>query len=171
MKLTGFIAVIILLAGCTEDPRGKYKDTPVMVNVEEELIQNQRVMLQQDSLRIEHFISKKEWEMSLSGTGLRYQIYEQSIGKPIETGEQVFLDYTISNLKEDTLYNSERSGIMSLVVDYSEAETGLHELLKSMRRGERARAVVPAHLAHGLVGDDYKIPPMTSLVFDVKVLN
>jgi FKBP-type peptidyl-prolyl cis-trans isomerase len=40
-----------------------------------------------------------------------------------------------------------------------------------MRVGEKARLVMPSHLAHGLLGDmDNKIPPLSPLIIDIELI-
>ena len=38
-----------------------------------------------------------------------------------------------------------------------------------MREGDKAKLIVPSHLAHGLVGDFDKIPPLTPIVVDIQL--
>lgn len=161
---------VVLMFGCKENIQDKFKDTPAKINMEEALIQQQKAMIKNDSIIIANFLESKELEMVQTGTGLRYTIHEKAAGELIQSGERIFLEYVITDLAEDTLYSSEKSGVMDLDVDFSHAESGLHELVKNMRKGERALAVLPPHLAYGLAGDDYKIPAYTTLVFDVKIL-
>lgn len=156
--------------GCKENFQERFQDAPKKINMSEVLIQQQKDMIKNDSLIIANFLEKKDLEMIQTGTGLRYVIKEEAAGELIQSGDRVFLEYVITNLDEDTLYSSEKSGLMDLDVDFSHAESGLHELVKQMRKGERALAVLPPHLAYGLAGDDYKIPAYSTLVFDVKVL-
>ncbi len=170
MRLTAFLLLMLVWFGCKSDPREGFKDLPTAADIEENMIKHQKALLVKDSLNIEKYLEVKQWKTTHSGTGLRYEVYFQTDLDSIKSGDQVFLDYVITDLSSDTLYSSQKSGVMSLIVDYSQAETGLHELLKNMKLGESARAVIPAHLAHGLVGDDYKIPPNTSLVFELTVL-
>jgi FKBP-type peptidyl-prolyl cis-trans isomerase len=40
-----------------------------------------------------------------------------------------------------------------------------------MRKGEKAKFILPSHLAHGLVGDLQKIPPLSILVLDVELID
>jgi len=161
---------VLLMFGCKENVQEKFQDAPKKINMAEVLIQQQKDMIKNDSLIIANFLEKKDLEMIQTGTGLRYVIKEEAAGELIQSGDRVFLEYVITNLDEDTLYSSEKSGLMDLDVDFSHAESGLHELVKQMRKGERALAVLPSHLAYGLAGDDYKIPAYSTLVFDVKVL-
>ena len=40
-------------------------------------------------------------------------------------------------------------------------------LAKLMAEGDRFMVIIPSHLAHGLVGDQDKIPPLSTLLVDV----
>ena len=50
-------------------------------------------------------------------------------------------------------------------------ETGLHEGIKYMKVGEKAKMILPSHLAHGLIGDSKKIPPRSTIVYDIELLD
>jgi FKBP-type peptidyl-prolyl cis-trans isomerase len=39
-----------------------------------------------------------------------------------------------------------------------------------MRKGEKALFILPPHLAHGLIGDMNKIPPLTTVVYDIELI-
>jgi FKBP-type peptidyl-prolyl cis-trans isomerase FkpA len=49
-------------------------------------------------------------------------------------------------------------------------ESGLHEGILYMNEGSKALLVIPSHLAHGLVGDMNKIPPKSTIVYDIELL-
>jgi len=36
--------------------------------------------------------------------------------------------------------------------------------------GDHAKLIIPSHLAHGLIGDLDKIPPLTTLVMDIHLI-
>jgi FKBP-type peptidyl-prolyl cis-trans isomerase len=40
-----------------------------------------------------------------------------------------------------------------------------------MNVGDRAKFIVPSHLAFGLLGDQKMIPPQATLVYDVELIN
>jgi FKBP-type peptidyl-prolyl cis-trans isomerase len=40
-----------------------------------------------------------------------------------------------------------------------------------MKMGDRAKLIIPSHLAHGLVGDLNKIPPLTTIVVDIHLID
>lgn len=164
------IILAVLAFSCKEDPREKFSDAQPAVNTEELMIELQKKEIKTDSILIEKYLELNKWNYSQTGTGLRYEIISSTELEKVQSGGRVILDYKMMNLKGEELYSSANSGVMDMLVDYSQAETGLHELLKQMRYGEEARAIIPFHLGHGFAGDDYKIPPFTSIVIELKVL-
>jgi FKBP-type peptidyl-prolyl cis-trans isomerase len=56
------------------------------------------------------------------------------------------------------------------VIDKSDIESGIQEGIKKMREGDRAKMIIPSHLAHGLVGDLDKIPPLSVIVVDIHLI-
>jgi FKBP-type peptidyl-prolyl cis-trans isomerase len=59
--------------------------------------------------------------------------------------------------------------IDEFIVDKSNVETGVQEAIKLMKVGDRAKLIIPAHLAHGITGDMNKIPPISTLIVDLKL--
>jgi FKBP-type peptidyl-prolyl cis-trans isomerase len=49
-------------------------------------------------------------------------------------------------------------------------ESGIHEVLLYMSEGDRARVILPSHMAFGYTGDSNKIPQNASLLYDLKIL-
>jgi peptidylprolyl isomerase len=55
------------------------------------------------------------------------------------------------------------------VVDKSDKESGLNEAVKLLSIGDKAKLILPSHLAYGLLGDFDKIPPQSILLIDVQL--
>jgi FKBP-type peptidyl-prolyl cis-trans isomerase len=49
-------------------------------------------------------------------------------------------------------------------------ESGLEEVILFLKKGDRAKIIIPSHLAFGLVGDGNKIPAMATLVYDLELI-
>jgi len=105
-----------------------------------------------------------------SGTGLRYQVYEEGVGDSVRVGSKVKLAYKISLLNGKICYTSEKSGPKVFVVGKSDVETGLHEAIQYTKVGDKARFILPSHLAFGLAGDSEQIPSKATLIYEVEVL-
>ena len=56
------------------------------------------------------------------------------------------------------------------MIEKTDIESGLHEALKYMCTNDKALFILPSHLAHGLIGDQDKIPPLQSLIYDIHLI-
>jgi FKBP-type peptidyl-prolyl cis-trans isomerase FkpA len=120
---------------------------------------------------IDKFLERKpDWKMTETGTGLLYMIYEESEGELAVAGKQAKVKYTISLLDGTLCYSSDSTGTETFLIDRSEVESGLQEGIKLMRVGSKAKLIIPSHLAHGLIGDQDKIPPLETVVFDIQLI-
>ena len=57
----------------------------------------------------------------------------------------------------------------SFEIGKSRVVNGLEEGVLLMKKGGRAKLIVPSHLAFGLLGDPGKIPARAVLVYDVEL--
>lgn len=157
--------------GCMNESTKK-PNKPVNVDsLKEELITTNQSLSQTENLRIDAFVNRKEWPMMESGTGLRYWIYQAGNGDSIRVADVVKVNFSISLLNGVVCYSSDSSGAQSFKVDMDDVESGLHEAMQLMRVGDKAKLILPPHLAHGLVGDMNKIPGNSSLVYDIEVIS
>ncbi len=157
---------VVVLIACTP------KDQAPAVQPEispEELIQKNQGRVKTEENRIEAFIRRRGWNMTETGTGLRYEIYEGGKGVAAEAGMKASLKYVISLLNGEVVYQSDEAS--SFKIGKDEVESGLHEGVLMMRVGDKARMILPPHLAHGLTGDRERIPSNATLVFDVELID
>ncbi|MDR2836017.1 MAG: FKBP-type peptidyl-prolyl cis-trans isomerase [Bacteroidales bacterium] len=161
---------ILLLFSCKENNQ---KLTPVnnfTVNKQELLEWNQKLVDINTNL-ITKLIERRKWNMNVSETGLYWQIVEKTNSEKVLSGKVVEFRYNIYLLSGEVMYSSENDGIRSLNIDKNQEEAGLNEGLKLMRLGEKARFILPPHLAFGVSGDGYKIPAYASLIYEVKIIS
>ena len=74
-------------------------------------------------------------------------------------------------LTGDTVYTSDRDGVKQFKVDKSDEIAGLNEAVKMMRKGERARLVIPSFLAYGVAGDGGRIRGKATLAMYVELVD
>ncbi len=113
----------------------------------------------------------KNWEMTTTGSGLQYFIYEEGEGQSPKTKDIVEVEYSISLLDGTVCYLMPPDEYTEVKVGQSEVETGLQEALKLMKVGDRMKLIIPSHIGHGMLGDREKIPPLTTLVVDIRLLD
>ena len=59
---------------------------------------------------------------------------------------------------------------MSFKVGFGGVESGLEEGVLLLRTGDKARFIMPPHLAHGLIGDGDCIPMRAIIIYDVELV-
>lgn len=121
-----------------------------------------------EEIKIRLFLEMhKDWKLTKTGTGLRYYVYEKGTGPIPQKRQTVQIEYVVSLLDGTECYKTEDDEYEELNVDQSEVETGVQEAIKLMHVGDRAKLIIPSHIGHGLLGDQNKIPPLTTLVVDI----
>lgn len=168
--LVGMAAV--LLFSCGNGPRRYNTPEPVLKDtLTEPLIHTNKRMSENEKRDIDNFVQRKGWPMTETGTGLRYSVYHKGGGAPVQSGDLVTVEFEITLLNGTVCYSSEETGAEEFVVDHDHVESGLHEAIKYLHVGDKAKIIIPSHLAFGLTGDSEKIPPMSPIVYDLEVLD
>jgi FKBP-type peptidyl-prolyl cis-trans isomerase len=136
----------------------------------ESLLEVNKNLVKNEEQKIEDFIARYNWEMEETGTGLRYMIYREGQGRQAEKGEVAEIAFTVSLLNGEVCYSSAEEGSKSFLIGQGGVESGLEEGILLLREGDRAKFIIPSHLAFGLLGDMKKIPAKAVLVYDLELL-
>ena len=164
-----YLSVILFLAisACNDT-------TPTQVSVstsemKKSLETANRYLVRDEENDIANYIERHGLEMSVTGTGLRYQILKQGTGQPIKTGEEVSMEYELRSITGDLIYSSDNDGTKSFTVGKGQVESGLEEAMNYLHRGDVAKLIIPSHLGYGLHGDEDRIPEYATLVYTIKI--
>lgn len=124
-----------------------------------------------EEIKIRLFLERhKDWELTQTGTGLRYYVYEKGEG-PLPKRKQIAeIEYVVSLMDGTECYKTEDDEYEELLVEQSDVESGVQEAVKLLHVGDRAKLIIPSHIGHGLLGDQDKIPPLTTLVVDIYLM-
>ncbi len=154
-------------SSCKENPKPVY--LPNKQEIKEGLEKVNKTLSKEERRSIDAYVKRYGWQMTETGTGLRYMIYEKVNDEGIKPkpGNIVWVEFQVNLLDGTLCYSSDITGIESFVVEYDEVESGLHEGIQFLKEGERAKFIIPSHLAFGLTGDGNKIPPLSPLVYDI----
>lgn len=172
MKLHFLTSIIcLLLVACiTEQEEAKKPRFDSKEDLEQSLILSHQSFLRKEQKKIEGFIESSKLDFRKTGTGLRYFINSGDGKDSLKIGDIAVISYTLCLLNGDTLYESPKGKVQEFAVDYDNVERGLHEGIKYMRVGDSGVFVLPAHLAHGITGDQAAIPSQATLVYYLKLL-
>lgn len=169
-----FISYCILLfnaawVGCNNQPEPKEPFNPAQV--QESMIKENKEFVRDEDEKIDKYIKRHKLTMTKTNTGLRYEIYEKGAGVQATTGKWAKVLYTVKLLDGTALYSTKEKGAESFLIGQDNVESGIHEGILFMKVGDKARFILPAHLAHGLTGDQDKIPPRSALLYDIELVS
>lgn len=172
IKQTTLLCAMIIVAiyGCNRQPTHKLI-APQIENLDEKLVGVNELIVRDESKDIQLLLKRYQWEMKSTGTGMYYSIDNKGNKPLIEKGDKVEMEYSISLINGKEVYNSKNNGTKTLIVEQSDEPIGLHELLKMMSLGDKAKAIIPSHMAYGILGDNDQIPPYATLIYRIEVIN
>lgn len=106
-----------------------------------------------------------------TATGLKYAIIKEGEGELVGKEKQITVHYS-GFLLDGTKFDSsvERDEPFTFVAGVGQVIPGWDEGVQLMKKGSKARLIVPSALAYG-ERDLGKIPPNSTLIFDVEVLD
>lgn len=138
--------------------------------LKESLIKANIVISQVEEEQINDFIERYGWEMQTTGSGLQYMIYKEGIGAKAEKGRVATINYTLRSISGDIIYTSDVGGPLEFEIGKGNIESGLEEAILLLQVGDKAKIILPSRLGFGLAGDDHKVPPKATLIYDIEFL-
>jgi FKBP-type peptidyl-prolyl cis-trans isomerase FkpA len=160
-------AALLLFSGCGGEEPAPVKKTDWNTRKSTQL--NKELAIQED-IDIKLFLAQHEsWKVEQTGSGLRIVRLKDGEGEYPRSGQDAKVSLVVSLLDGTEVYRTPEDEVEVIRIDESDVETGLQEGLKKIRKGGKSKLIVPSHLAHGLVGDLDKIPPLSTLIVDVEL--
>jgi len=138
--------------------------------LKESLMRVNKTLAHEENMAIDRYIERRSLKMERTGTGLRYLVLNPGNGPKAATGMRATVNYRIELLDGTYCYSSDSLGPHVFKVDEDQIESGIHEGIKYLSKGGKAKFILPSHLAHGLLGDQDKIPAKSSVVYDIEVV-
>ena len=176
MKKTLLSALILgsmaLFVSCGHRPTGEVvtNDQKPEEDKYAPYVEGNKKILYWENEEMEMFIKRYQWQMQRTGTGLYIEILEPGQGECFREGDMVTMEYQTFLLDGERIYCSDSDGLKQFTVDRSEEIDGLHEAVKMLRHGAKARLVVPSYLAYGVAGDGNRIEGRKALAMTITIL-
>lgn len=167
LVVTGFLS-------CKEDRPDTVVPEPEDPNfTTEQSIELSQHWSKDESFIIDQFVERNNWPIKISGTGVRYYIYHEGSGEYAQPGQVAVVNFKIRLLDADTTlcYSSNPEQPSEFLINMDDVESGLHEAITYMKVGDKAYIILPHYLAHGLLGDMEKIPPLSPVLYDIELLS
>ncbi len=168
-RLLLLIMVSVALFSCNGTKQSEDNSTNKN-ELKESLFEANKRAIKTEEQQIHDFVLRHKWKVEQTGTGLLYNIYEKGKGEQAAKGKIAVIDYAVRFLNGIEIYSSDELGPKEFIIGRAGVESGLEEGILLLREGDRAKFIIPSHLAHGLVGDGNKIPPKSTLIYDVRLL-
>ncbi len=105
-----------------------------------------------------------------TASGLQYEVIKQGTGPKPVASDTVKVDY-VGTLIDGTKFDSSIDRKEPAVFPLSQVIPGWTEAIQLMPVGSEYRFYIPSKLAYGVRGAGGKIPPNSTLIFDVKLLD
>lgn len=161
-----WLAVMNLSCGNSEKSQVTINEDTIKTS----LIKVNKELTAKEDRAIDNYILRHEWTMQKTGTGLRYQIYKKGAGTQPRDKDKVVISFVVSLINGVECYNSKNDGMKLFELGKAQVESGLEEGIKLMHVGDKAKLIIPSHLAFGFMGDDNKIPKRATLIYDVELM-
>jgi FKBP-type peptidyl-prolyl cis-trans isomerase FkpA len=171
-----YIFLLLFTAGLFQACGDSHKKTTKNVNIQskafqDKLIEANKMYVKKESDEIDQYVAHRGWQMTTTGTGLRYMIIKKGTGKLADDAQRAMVNFKISLLDGTLCYSSDSTGAKEFLIGQDDVESGIHEGIKYMHVGDKAILILPSHLAHGLTGDAIKIPPHASIIYELELLS
>ncbi len=165
-----FISLVLISCGHSTEPHQK-SSKPSKALIRETLVKTNKHLVKVEDRNIKDFIERYGYEMKETGSGLFYEIYKFGNGEKAAKNRIAELNFSVRLLNGKVVYNSENEGIKEFEIGKGGVESGLEEGILLLSVGDKARFIIPSHLAFGLLGDLENIPEKSTIVYDVELLN
>lgn len=162
--------ILITLSSCNDDPVIEKKNVNPN-QLKEPFIEANKKVVKTESQHIIDFLQRYQWPVKETGSGLRYYIYHEGDGIKAKKGNIATINYSIKLISGDEIYNSQTKGPMIFNIGQGDVASGLEEGILFLSIGDKAKFIIPSHLGFGLLGDQDKVPPKATLIYDVQLVN
>ena len=168
-----FFSLFCVLLSCKQKNNNNAEFEPVVELDKQTLIDVNKHWIKDESFLIDQFCARHQMDVVSTASGVRYFIYDSTDGEKVEPGDQVTISFEVRLLDADTTlcYKSDSLSPYSFIVEMDNIESGLHEAITFFNKAEKGYVVLPHYLAHGLIGNMDKIPPLSPVLYNIHLLD
>ncbi|HMC01437.1 MAG TPA: FKBP-type peptidyl-prolyl cis-trans isomerase [Flavobacteriaceae bacterium] len=115
--------------------------------------------------------NQNETKFIKTESGLKYLIVKEGIGNPVEVGQEVLIQETMSYRNDSLLFDSRNlPSPVKVLVGGSQAIKGVDEGLVGMKKGEIKILIVPPNLSKRSGNSTFPHPDST-LVYEIELID
>ena len=167
LSLINLLFIFVLFLICCNQP----VNIPITEITVDKSVNINKKFIEAEEKLIKKFIEEENLSLNKTGSGIYYLIEGSGRGKHPEMGEMVSFTFNIYLLNRMLIYSSDAMGVYQFKVDKDDVPSGLNQIIKLLKVGEKAKFILPSHLAYGVQGDGDKIPVRSPLYYEVKLID
>ncbi len=161
----------LIFFSCNNKEKNNENNSDKQKYSKESLEKINQMLVEKDIEVIKNYIERRGWDMNMTEAGLWYMIYKEGSGEKIEEDDYITLNYSVWLIDGTLCYSSDSLGAKSFIVGKGGVEAGLELGVLLLKEGSKARFIMPPHIAHGLIGDNNKIPARATIIYDVEIVD
>lgn len=170
-KFFFFSISIFLMQACGPKNQNKETESFNKEKVKDQFVKANQQVVAKENDEMDYYQKSHEMPFVKTNSGIRYYVYSPSTkGDSVKTDDIITINYKVSLLNGTECYSSKTDGPKEFVVGMENIEDGLHKAVLYLKSGDKAKILIPSHLAHGLLGDSKKIPPMSPIIYDIEIV-
>lgn len=127
---------------------------------------NQRLIAGEDSV-LEVYVQKNKLGVVKTSSGLWLKIEKNTEGEKLKDLESCKIHYQMFSLADSLLLEKTET----ILIGKKQVINGIENALLQMNKGEEAAVLIPWYLGYGMKGNGAEIPPYTSIVVNLHLLN
>ena len=129
------------------------------------------ILIKQRQLKEQQIIENLSKDFEVTPSGLRYKILNKGNGDSPTKGDKVKVHYK-GMLIDETVFDSsyKRNQPIEFNVGIGQVIPGWDEGIMLLKKGEKAKFIIPSNLGYGEAGAGGVIPSNATLVFEVELL-
>jgi len=169
-----FAIILVLLFSCKNQYQERIDSAPSN-NMRDFLIDFTKNMIEDEEKLIDSLLLLSEYPFSKDSTGIRinidHQLHNDKLGYP-EDGDYVAVLYNCVVFDQiETISDNTFLDTLTFKIGYSKQMRGLNYAIKLLKVGDKAKIIIPSYLGFGLSGYEESVPPYSTLLLNIKLLN
>jgi len=161
---------LALLAACGDGEMPPARVGTAQESRDQALLEENKRIAEREALDIDGWIARQGLHMERSGTGVRIHLVEDSAGNNARPLQIASIRFRVSLIDGTVCYVSAPGEAEDFLIEQDDVESGLHEAIQHLSPGDSAIVVIPSHRAHGLAGDQAKIPMRSTVIYHLRLV-
>jgi FKBP-type peptidyl-prolyl cis-trans isomerase len=122
--------------------------------------------------KLKQYCEKNRITDAPAASGIYVLVSDPGAGRKIDSGCIVTLHFAVSFIDGNQIFSSKNSNQPLQFIYGEKFDTqGLEEALGKMKKGNKSKVIVPSKMAFGEMGKGNIVPPYTTIIYDVEIVN